>query len=216
MLCDMIRIPGQEYTYRIVWNLKKNLARDFYVVTLPTIVKIQDSPSPSPVSGHLWIWIRYRESGSGEWLRWWDVDTWDTGDWALSCAGQCAAIQRPWGYRVKSQDMQSAWCQPECCHQAVVTWWLSPSLWSLWSLWSMTPTCHYHAESGIQPPDIRHITSANIQSQFIEKYSEFYKTWYSLTTSRWDRSICKKSLILMHFLCFTQPRGAWFRPILYL
>ncbi len=56
--------------------------------------------------------------------------------------------------RVKSQNMQSAWCQPECCHQAVVTWWLSPSL---WSLWSMTPTCHYHAESGIQPPDIRHI-----------------------------------------------------------
>ena len=63
------------------------LTRDFYVVTLPTIVKIQDSPSalPLPVSGHLRIWIRYRESGGltprGEWpLRWRDVDTWDAGD----------------------------------------------------------------------------------------------------------------------------------------
>ena len=63
----------------------KKLARDFYVDTLPTIVKIQDSPSPSPYQD-----ISESESdtesrgvGSGEWLRWRDVDTWDTGDCAV-------------------------------------------------------------------------------------------------------------------------------------
>ena len=132
-----------------VLNLKKKLARDFYVVTLPTIVKIQDSPSPSPYQdiseSESDTESRGVGSGSGD-----EMLTLETQGTVL-CRAMCGNTVT---MRVESQNMQSAWCQPECCHQAVVTWWLSPSL---WSLWSMTPTCHYHAESGIQPPDIRHI-----------------------------------------------------------
>lgn len=196
------------------------MARDFMLSLFPRLLKFRTAPLlPLPVSGHLRIRIRYRESGG--WLRGgeWRVAAPVTSCWHLRRRGQwqCLVIQC-------SEDRGSAvgilpgvtWA--ECCHQAVVTWWLSPSLWSLLSLWSMTPTCHYHAESGIQPPDIRHITSANLVTVYWKNIQNNirYKSLYSLTTSRWDRSDCKKSLILMHFLCFTQLRGAWCGPILYL
>ena len=187
------------------------LARDFYVVTLPTIVKIQDSPSalPLPVSGHLRI--RYRESGGltprGEWpLRWRDVDTWEAGDNIMKY----------------SEDRGSGVSMQAWCHMSVVTRLWSPDDW----LRHYGHYCHYdpwHQPVIITPSQAyNHRTSDITQANLVTGYWKNiqnnikYKSLYSLTTSRWDRSNCKKSLILMHFLCFTQLRGAWCGPILYL
>ena len=193
----------------------KKLARDFYVVTLPTIVKIQDSPSPSPYQD-----ISESESdtesrgvGSGEWGVAPVTRCWHLRHGGLCCAGQCAEIQWPWGLRVRIcrvpgvslSVVTKLWSPDDCLrHYGHYDPWHQPVI--------ITPSQAYnHRTSDTSPPPM-----CVCSHSLLKKYSEFYKTWYSLTTSRWDRSICKKSLILMHFLCFTQPRGAWFRPILYL
>ena len=191
------------------------LARDFYVVTLPTIVKIQDSPSalPLPVSGHLRIRIRYRESGGLTPRR--GVAAPVTRCWHLRLGGQCLVIQ--WGQRVRSQPAglmsHGGVLSPGCGHlmtvsviMVIIVIMIHDTNLSLSRRVRHTTTGHQpHHTSQLGPRLLKNIRN-NIR----------YKSLYSLTTSRWYRSSCKKSLILMHFLCFTQLRGAWCRPILYL
>ena len=178
----------------------------------PRLLKFRTAPLP----------LRIRTSPNlnqiprqGEWG--WGVAPvtrcWHLRHGGLCCAGQCAEIQWPWGLRVRICRVSGVslsvvtklWSPDDCLrHYGHYDPWHQPVI--------ITPSQAYnHRTSDTSPPPM-----CVCSHSLLKKYSEFYKTWYSLTTSRWDRSICKKSLILMHFLCFTQPRGAWFRPILYL
>ena len=155
-------------------------------------------------------------------LQWRDVDTWDRGE----CLVTGVELRRvnnkvgSWGNsRVKRHNIM---------HIGVTWGWgvLSPGCGQLMTV-CVIIVIKLHDTNLSLSHRVRHTTTslhqttdsrANLVTVYWKNIQniKFRHIYHSLTISRWDRSNCKKSLILMHFLCFTQLRGAWWGPILYL